>query len=160
MWSLAPVSAIAALIRICVGAPRARWARDCERAFARRRFSTGNDLGALGAEPASALPRLFPLAGVIAGLRPHVHGLKRYDVVIIGDVVKLQKPRNAINIGRHTLMRPISDRTPVVRIGITRTITVNMAMEPWLGRVPRVRPQRGPTLTILRSQILGKPVPT
>ena len=76
------------------------------------------------------MSRLFSLAGVIVGLRPYVHGLKRYDVVIIGGVVKLQKPRNAINIGRHTLMRPISDRTPVVRIRITRTITVNMAMEP------------------------------
>ena len=70
------------------------------------------------------------MAGVIIGLRPHVHGLKRYNVVIIGGVVKLQKPRNAIDIGRHTLMRPINDRTPVVRIRFTRTITVNMAMEP------------------------------
>ena len=75
------------------------------------------------------MSRLFSLAGVTVGLRPYVHGLKRYDVVITGGVVKLQKPRNAINIGRHTLMRPISDRTPV-RIRITRTITANMAMEP------------------------------
>ena len=77
-----------------------------------------------------ALSRPYSLAGVIVGLRPHVRELKRYDVVIIGGVVKLEKPRNAIDIGRHTLMRPISDRTPVVRIRITRTITVNMAMEP------------------------------
>ena len=89
------------------------------------------------------MPRLFPLAGVIAGLRPHVHGLKRYDVVIIGGVVKLQKPRNAIDIGRHTLTRPISDRTPVVRIGITRAITVCMTMEPWLRQALCTRPRGG-----------------